>query len=197
VLNNSGLFSFAYQDKNPDSSDQNDKGLVLQALSSHLELLHHLSLTSSGRRYFLQSSISNQMISILHANSLLDNACDNEEFFHGTVRVIAYILMLLCNLAYEKTMFLLLKRTNFRDIYEKLKLAKDSGIKFAYNALSTILSDKDIDEDSDPVKLKQEYLEFLQENIPEAKQHVTLSGGKSYQSNSAQKSIQVKFLLSF
>jgi hypothetical protein len=124
------------------------------------------------------------MISILHANLLLDNACDNEEFFHGTVRVIAYILMLLCNLAYEKTMFLLLKRTNFRDIYEKLKLAKDSGIKFAYNALSTILSDKDIDEDSDPVKLKQEYLEFLQENISEAKQHVPLSGAKSYKSNS-------------
>ncbi|CAF1134688.1 unnamed protein product [Rotaria sordida] len=123
------------------------------------------------------------MLSILHEKSLIGIACDNEEFFHATVTVIAWTLMLLCNLAYEKTFFLWLKGTNFRDINHKLQQARDSGIKFAYDTLSTILSGNDIDEDHEPVKLKQEYVEFLQQDIHEPKHQVKLSGGKNYESN--------------
>lgn len=119
---------------------------------------------------------------ILDRNSLIDNACDNEAFFHANVGIITYSLMLLCNLAYEKSMFLLLKRIDIRNVDNKLKSAKDSGIKFAHNALSTILSDNNIDEDSEPLKLKQDYLEFVRDNVLQLKQRLRLSGANTYES---------------
>ncbi|CAF0897822.1 unnamed protein product [Adineta steineri] len=164
-----------------DSNDQNDRGLVLQGLCSHLELLNHLSLTSSGRRYFLKSSISDEMIRILHNHSLMTKACNNKEFFDVNVRIIAYALMLLCNLAYEKTFLLLLKRTNFRKIFEKLNLAKESSIKFANDALSNILSENDIDEGNEPMKLHQDYLEYLQDNVYEPQLRVSQYAARTYQ----------------
>jgi hypothetical protein len=146
-------------------------------------LINHLSLTSLGRRYFLQSSISNQIIRILQTQSLINNACDNEEFFDVNVRIIASALIVLCNLAYEKTFLLLLKRTDFQSIYNKLNQAKEASIKFAYIALSTILSESDIDEAQEPMALKQEYQEFLQNNIFEPKQILASSGIRVYKSN--------------
>ncbi|CAF0944343.1 unnamed protein product [Adineta steineri] len=111
----------------------------------------------------------------------MTKACNNEEFFDVNVRIIAYALMLLCNLAYEKTFLLLLKRTNFRKIFEKLNLAKESSIKFANDALSNILSENDIDEENEPMKLHQEYLEYLQDNVYEPQQTVAQYGARTYQ----------------
>ena len=173
----------AFQEKIQDSTKQNDKSIALQALSSHLELLNHLSLTSTGRRCFLQSSIFEQIMKILNTSWLIDDGCNSKEFFHANVRIITYSIMLLCNLAYEKTMFLLLKRIDIRDVEKNLKSAKDSGIKFAHNALSTILGEDNIDEDSEPLKLKQDYVEFVRDNVFQLKQRLRLSGANTYQSN--------------
>lgn len=121
------------------------------------------------------------MINLLNTDILLNSACNSEEFFHANVRIIAYSLLLLCILAYEKTIFALLKgkRLQHTDI---LNNAKDSGIQFVYNALSAILRDKDIDEENEPKILKQNFLKFIQDNPPEAK-HITLSDWKTYESN--------------
>jgi hypothetical protein len=80
--------------------------------------------------------------------------------------------MLLCNLAYEKNMLSLLKRSRFPEIEQKLELTKDLGIKFAHHILSAILIEDEIDVEYEPIKLKQDYAEFLQDNTSEAIQHV-------------------------
>lgn len=121
------------------------------------------------------------MIRILNTEQLLTLACETEVFFHANVRVIVYTLLLLCNLAYEKTIFMLLKGMNLK-YTNVLDNAKDSAIQFAYNALSTILSEDTIDEENEPQKLKQDYLKSLIDNLPEAK-HVTIDYGQTYEGN--------------
>ncbi|CAF1652026.1 unnamed protein product, partial [Adineta ricciae] len=160
--------------------DHDDRGLARQTLSFHLELLNHLSSTTVGRRHFLQSSISNQMIRILNTEQLLTLACKTEVFFDANVRVIVHTLLLLCNLAYEKTIFTLLKGMNLK--YTKvLDEAKDSAIQFAYNALESILSEDTIDEANEPQKLKQDYLKSLIDNLPEAKRITIIDYGRTYE----------------
>ncbi|CAF3609168.1 unnamed protein product [Rotaria socialis] len=153
-----------------DATYFNDRGIALYALSCHLELLNHLSLTSSGRRYFMQSNIIDQMKTILYDEALLDNAVENEELFHADVAVVVYTLMLLCNLAYEKQMFSILKKQNFQNIYSKLEPAKDSTIQLACQTLSIILSQDQINEENEPMKLRKMCAEYLEKNVIESKQ---------------------------
>ncbi|CAF1319662.1 unnamed protein product [Adineta steineri] len=161
-----------------NSPSHDDKGLARQALSYHLELLNYLSLTSIGRQEFLQSSISKIAIDILNTETLLTIACNNEEFFHANIRIILYTLLLLCNLAYEKTIFKLLKNSNLKYI-KTLNEAKGSAIQFASNALSMILNEENIDEEYEPKKLKQAYFKHIQDNPPEPK-HVNITDGETY-----------------
>ncbi|CAF5071970.1 unnamed protein product, partial [Rotaria magnacalcarata] len=157
-----------------DATYFNDRGIALYALSCHLELLNHLSLTSSGRRYFVQSNIIDQMKNILHDETLLENAVGNEELFHADVAVIVYTLMLLCNLAYEKQMFSILKKQNLKSVYSKLESAKDSTIQLACQTLSIILSQDQINEENEPMKLRKMCAEYLEKNIIESKQKTKL-----------------------
>ncbi|CAF1590671.1 unnamed protein product [Rotaria magnacalcarata] len=157
-----------------DATYFNDRGIALYALSCHLELLNHLSLTSSGRRYFVQSNIIDQMKNILYDETLLENAVGNEELFHADVAVIVCTLMLLCNLAYEKQMFSILKKQNLKSVYSKLESAKDSTIQLACQTLSIILSQDQINEENEPMKLRKMCAEYLEKNIIESKQKTKL-----------------------
>ena len=152
-----------------------DRGIALHALGYHLELLNYFSLTSTARKQFIQSTIIEQILSILNHDVLVDNACENEELFHGDVSVIAYTLMLLYNLAYEQQVFSILKQKDIINAYSKLQSAKDISIQFGYQILSTILNQNQIDEENEPMKLKTTYLEYLEEEISKSKQTVKLS----------------------
>jgi hypothetical protein len=66
----------SFQGEQLESDNFIDKGLSMQALSSHIELLYHLSLTIPGSEYFLRSSIKEQMINIQNFDSLISIACD-------------------------------------------------------------------------------------------------------------------------
>ncbi|CAF1313171.1 unnamed protein product [Rotaria sp. Silwood1] len=144
-----------------------DREVALYALRCHLELLTHFSLTSNGRRYFIQNDIIDQLINILTQDALFENACENEELFYADVAVIAFALLLLCNLAYEKQFFSILKKKDFQYIYSKLASAKDPTIKFAHQTLSAILSQDKISEANEPMNLKKRLAEDLEKHIVE------------------------------
>lgn len=108
-------------------------------------------------------------MNILNHNVLIDNACANEELFHVDVSIISYIFMIFYNLAYENTMFLILKRKDFEYIYSKLNSAKDITIKFVLKTLLAILSNVDISKENDPIKLKKSYIEYIEKTTIESK----------------------------
>lgn len=132
-----------------------------------MELLNHFSLTSSGRQYFVQTNIINQIKYILSHDEFIENVCENEELFNADVAIVAYSFLLLCNLSYEKNMFAILKKQDFKNIYSKLQSAKDGTIQFACQTLLTILSQDEIHEDNEPMKLRQMCAEYLEKNIVE------------------------------
>ncbi|CAF1367909.1 unnamed protein product [Rotaria sordida] len=175
-----------------DSTYYYDRGIALHALSCHLELLNHFSLTSSGRRYFIQSNIIDQMMNILQHNCLIDNACENQELFHADVSIIAYSCMLLYNLAYEKQIFSILKQKYLQNIFSKLQSSKDNTLQFVYKTLSTILSHDDIDEENEPMKLKKAYAEYFEKIIIESKHKITLSVLKNIKERDD--NVKLKFL---
>jgi hypothetical protein len=112
------------------------------------------------------------MINILNHNVLICNGCENEELFHADVGIIAYTLMLLYNLSYEKQIFSILKRKDFENIFSQLKLSKDKTIQFALDTLSTILSEEQINEENEPTELKKTYIEYIQKKIIGSKQTI-------------------------
>ena len=73
--------------------------------------------------------------------------------------------MILCNLVYEKKRLSGTKVSLSRDIDQSLKSANDPAIKFAQNSLTDILNEDLIDEDYEPTRLKQNYLDFIQDNV--------------------------------
>ncbi|CAF1520601.1 unnamed protein product, partial [Rotaria sp. Silwood1] len=155
-----------------DSTYYHDRGIALNALRCHLQLLNYLSLTSSGRLYFIKNNIIDKVISILERNVLIDNAYENEELYHADVGIIAYTLMLLYNLAYEKPIFSILKQKDLESIISKLESSKDITIQYASKTLSTILIKDQIQEENEPMKLKQKYAEYLEKNIIEPKRTI-------------------------
>ncbi|CAF4545793.1 unnamed protein product [Rotaria sp. Silwood2] len=154
---------FPMNDDELNSIYFHQQDIALYALNCHLELLNYLSLTSNGRRYFLQTNIIDQMMNILQQDQLIANSCEHEELFHSDIAVIVHTIMLLYNLAYEKQMFLILKKRDFQNIYFKLKSSKDKSIKFVRKTLSLILNQDQIHEENEPMKLKQAYIEHLEE----------------------------------
>ncbi|CAF1283814.1 unnamed protein product [Rotaria sp. Silwood1] len=159
-------------DNELDPKYYDDRGIALYAFRCHLELLNYLSLTSSGRRYFIKNNIIDKIINVLEHDILIDNACQNEELFHADVATIAYTLMLLYNLAYEKHIFSILKRKDFQQVFTKLESAKDITLRFAYKTLSKILSSDQIHEENKPMKLKQDYTKYIEENFIEPKRKI-------------------------
>jgi hypothetical protein len=144
------------------------------ALSCHIEFLYYVSLTSFGRQYFLQSNIVNQILLILRQHALIDSSCEHEYLFHADVAIIAYTLMLLCNLAYERQIFLTLKQTDLKGICSQLHFAKDNTIQFASQTMVTILNGEAIDENNEPTKLREAYIKTLESIIVETKQEMRL-----------------------
>ena len=142
----------------------------MHAMSCHIEFLYHLSLASSGRQYFVNNSVIIQFLHILQQKELIDSVCVDEYLFHANVGIVAYSLMLLYNLAYERQIFSMLKQTDMKDICSKLHTAKDVTIQFASKVLSSILNEDTIDENNEPGKLKEAYIRFLENVIIEPKQ---------------------------
>ncbi|CAF4062710.1 unnamed protein product [Rotaria sordida] len=161
-------------DNELDPKYYDDRGIALYAFRCHLKLLNYLSLTSSGRRYFIKNNIIDKITNVLEHDILIDNACQNEELFHADVATIAYTLMLLYNLAYEKHIFSILKRKDFRQVFTKLESAKDITLRFAYKTLSKILSSDQIHKENKPMKLKQDYAKYIEENFVEPKLKIKL-----------------------
>lgn len=158
-----------------------DRGMAHHALRYHLELLNYFSLTSSGRRYFLQSYIIDQMLNILNDDVFASDGHANLELFNAEVGIIAYALMLLYNLAYEKQFFLLLKRKDMQDICSNFQASENHTIQFASKTLLDILNADDVDETNEPTKLKKSYIEYMQKLIIESKQTVKLGVAKDIQ----------------
>ncbi|CAF1358041.1 unnamed protein product [Rotaria sordida] len=162
-------YIFPMNDDELNSIYFHQQDIALYALNCHLELLNYLSLTSNGRRYFLQTNIIDLTMNILQQDQLIVNACEHEELFHSDIAVIVHTIMLLYNLAYEKQIFLILKKRDFLNIYFKLKSSNDKSIKFVCKTLSSILNQDQIHEENEPMKLKQAYIKHLEEPTEKSK----------------------------
>ncbi|CAF3165864.1 unnamed protein product [Rotaria socialis] len=161
---------FSAIDTDIDSNQDGDRRIIMLALSCHIELLYQFSSTSFGRKYFLQSSIIDQFLSILRQSELTASACEHQHLFNANVGIVAYSLMLLYNLAFETEIFSILKQSDLQSICLKLKSANDHTIKFASMTLATILKEDKIDEDNEPSRLKEGYIQFLEDIIVESEQ---------------------------
>jgi hypothetical protein len=133
----------------------------MHVISSHLEFLYHLSIIPSTKEYFLKSSIVLQLLLILKQNELRKTVEKNKYLFNTDVAMIAYSLLLLCNLAYEKTVLLKLKQTNLKEICTELRFVSDDTIKFASKTLITILNADDVNENHEPMKLREAYIKYI------------------------------------
>lgn len=131
------------------------------AISSHLEFLYQLSIIPSAKEYFLNSSIVVQLLLILKQDELIKNLETTKYLFNADVAIIAYSLLLLCNLAYEKTVLLQLKQTNLKDICIHLRFVSDYTIKFASKTLIMILNADDVNENHEPTKLREVYIKYI------------------------------------
>lgn len=133
----------------------------MYVIGIHLEFLYHLSITPSAKEYFHNSSIILQLLLIFKQKELLKSVENDEYLFNSHVAIIAYSLLLLCNLAYETTVLLNLKQTNLKEICSDLKLASDYTIKFASKTLITIMSADDVNENHNPMKLREDYIKYI------------------------------------
>jgi hypothetical protein len=118
------------------------------------------------------------MINILCNDVLISNGDKLEELLYAYVGIITNALMILCNLAYEKKMFLMLKKKDLKNLFSGFQGAKDNMIPFALETLSTILNENEIDEENEPMKLKEAYIEHLNQDIIESKQIVKVDTRK-------------------
>jgi hypothetical protein len=143
----------------------------MHVISNHLEFLYHLSIISSTKEYFLQSSIVLQLLLILKQNELRKSLENDKYLFNPDVAMIAYSLLLLCNLAYEKTVLLKLKQTNLKEICTDLKFVSDDTIKFASKTLLRILNADDVNENHEPMKLRKAYLKYIDDITTKPKKY--------------------------
>ncbi len=112
----------------------------MHVISSHLEFLYHLSIIPSTKEYFLKSSIVLQLLLILKQNELRKTVEKNKYLFNTDVAMIAYSLLLLCT---------------------DLRFVSDDTIKFASKTLITILNADDVNENHEPMKLREAYIKYI------------------------------------
>lgn len=136
-------------------------------------------MAPSSKQYFLKSSTIFQLLLILKQDELIKSAQNNKYLFNTDVGIIAYSLLLLCNLAYEKTILLKLKHTNLKEICMQLKYASDDTIMFASKMLITILNEDEVNENHEPMKLKEAYIKFLDNITNEPKQETRIDYSKN------------------
>lgn len=146
----------------------------MHGLSHHIELLYNLSFTPSGRQHFVQSSIVNQLMIMLRKDALIKSAQDHQHLFNADVGIVAFSLLLLMNLAYDKNIFFTLKKIDLIQICSELQSAKDNTIQFVSQMLITILNQEQIDENNQPDKLKEAYMAYLDNAIFKTKQGTKL-----------------------
>ncbi|CAF1985684.1 unnamed protein product [Rotaria magnacalcarata] len=169
---------FTAIDISVDSNGNGDKRIIMHALSCHIELLYHFSFTSTGRKSFLRSSIIDQLINLLEKNELAKDACETKYLFNADVKIVAYTVMLLYNLAYEKEVFQLLNQKDVENIFlnfkfaqdDTIQFAQDDAVQFAFTALSSIFKEETINENNKPDQLKNIYVQFLESTAAKSKQ---------------------------
>ncbi|CAF1384903.1 unnamed protein product [Didymodactylos carnosus] len=105
--------------------------------------------------------------SILDTPALTDSVHRNHQLFHVDVGLVAYCVILLYNLAFNKELFKTLKAKSVIDICEILRTAKDDTIHFASQTLSTSLKQTEIDQIKDPYHLTKGYLYYIEKIIDE------------------------------
>ena len=155
-------------DNNPVHLTDPGRELVHHTLNYHLEFLNYFTLTSTGRRYFIQSSTIDQMLKILLSNEFHPNHIS--EWFDADVGIVTNALMCLSNLAYEKEIFAILKHKDPQNIFTKYQSSESYFIQYALQTLTMILNEDAIDEENQPIQLKKNYLEHLEEVIIESKE---------------------------
>ncbi|CAF1384926.1 unnamed protein product [Didymodactylos carnosus] len=136
----------------------------MQALSCHIKLLNYFALTPSTKKEFYSGLVIDNISSILDTPALTDSVHRNHQLFHVDVGLVAYCVILLYNLAFNKELFKTLKAKSVIDICEILRTAKDDTIHFASQTLSTSLKQTEIDQIKDPYHLTKGYLYYI-ENI--------------------------------
>lgn len=149
-----------------------EKGARMQAISDHIKLLNYFAITPSTRKEFLSfQTIIDEILSILNKQSLIDSVHKNYQLYHVDVGVVAWSLILLYNLTFDKELFNFLKgNTNVQQICERLHTAKDDAIHFTSQNLATLLKQKDIDKIEDPYRLTNAYLYYLKNAVHQPNQ---------------------------
>ena len=171
------LLNFRDFEDDPTHLKDSGKELAHHAFDYHLEFLNNLTLTSTGRRYFIQSSIIPQMLDILHSDRFHPNKIS--EWFDADVGVITNALTLLSNLAYENEIFAILKHKDLQDILSKYQSSKNVSIEYTANTLTMILGESEIHADNEPIKLKKKYLDYLEKMTIESKEIVKFNADQT------------------
>ncbi|CAF1282158.1 unnamed protein product [Didymodactylos carnosus] len=144
-----------------------EKGARMQALTCHIKLLNYFALTPSTKKEFYSDLLIDNISSILGTPALIDSVHRNHQLFHVDVGFVAYCVILLYNLAFDKELFKILKAKSVIDICKTLHTAKDDTIHFASQTLSTILQQTEIDQIKEPYPLTEGYLYFIENTIDE------------------------------
>ncbi|CAF4178083.1 unnamed protein product [Rotaria sp. Silwood2] len=101
-------------------------------------------------------------------------------------------LMLLYNMAYEIQIFSILKQKDLHSICLQLEDAKDNTIRFASMTLSTILEQETINENNEPTKLKEAYIQFLESIIIKSEQITTTIAARNIREKDNAKHVFVR-----
>jgi hypothetical protein len=163
-LYNAVLFIYLCLDGEDTSEKRNAR---IEALSYLVKLLNHFALTPSTRKEFLETTIIDEILSLLHHNTLLGS---DGKIIGTSMVMVGQFLTLLYNLAFDKQILSTMKVKNVLAICLKMRSETDKTVQFTSQALSIMLDPNISDDIPQPNPLTKTYVEYMDKTVKEPRQ---------------------------